>query len=106
MRTVLACLCTTAAVVGVGAGIMSATAAETLKLGPGQQLTVTGYGYSCQSTSKTPNWGCWYGKPAGPEGTPLITVNKGSRTMLVQSRQKPKVTYNASTKTYTTTVSR
>ena len=63
-------------------------------------------GYSCQSTSRTPNWGCWYGKPAGPEGTPLITVNKGSRTMLVQSRQKPKVTYNASTKTYTTTVSR
>ena len=106
MRTVILCLCTTAAVAGVGAGIMSASAAEPLKLGPGQQLTVTGYGYSCQSTSRTPNFGCWYGKPAGPEQTPLFTVNKGSRALVVQSRQKPKVTYDASTKTYTTTVTR
>jgi hypothetical protein len=106
MRTVIACLCTTAAVVGVGAGLMSASAAGTLTLGAGQQLTVTGYGYSCESTSRQPNWGCWCGKPNGPEGTPLITVNKGSRTMTMQSLKKPKVTYNASTKTYTTTVSR
>ena len=56
---------------------------------PNVPYVVAGYGYTCESTSRTPNWSCDYGAPYGPAGTPITTVYPGSRTMHIQSLRRP-----------------
>ena len=71
---------------------------------PGPPFKIAGYGYTCESTSRTPNWSCDYGRPYGPAGTPIMTVSKGSRTMYIQSLTRPAVTQSGGV--YTTKIVR
>jgi hypothetical protein len=71
--------------VGAGAG------PPVIHFRPTHDLVVDGYGYSCQTTARTPNFACWYGPPNGPTSTPIMTVSHGSRTMVVDSARAPRV---------------
>jgi hypothetical protein len=86
---ILACV-VCAAVAGAGGAIAGATAPLTgASVQPGPPFVISGYGYTCQSTSRTPNFSCDYGKPYRPAGTPILTISKGSRTMYIQSFRRP-----------------
>jgi hypothetical protein len=104
LRTaVLACVaCTLIAAGGTLAGASSLPAGRPVH--PGPPFTITGYGYSCQSTVRTPNFSCDYGKPYGASGTPIMSIYKGSRKMFVQSLRKPAITHSDGE--YLTTISR
>ena len=78
-----------------GQGAFAAGGQRTIVINPGTTTVIAGYGYSCQDTGRIPNWGCQYGSPSGPEGTPITTVFKGSRTMTIQSLQRPTVAYSS-----------
>ena len=85
-------------------GAFAAGGQRTIVINPGTTTIVAGYGYSCQDTTRTPNWGCQYGAPSGPAGTPITTVFKGSRTMTIQSLLRPTVRFTSGE--YWTTVKR
>lgn len=63
---------------------------------PNRPIVIQGFGYSCASTTRQPQWDCWYGKPYGRAGTPITTVWKGSRKMMIQSLRRPSVSWNGS----------
>jgi hypothetical protein len=94
--------------VGTGAAAVTggpAAGAKSLPTGPtvrpGPPFEIAGYGYTCQSTERTPNFSCYWGKPYEPAGTPILTVFGGGRTLLVQSVKRPTISYAAGS--YTTT---
>ena len=107
VQTSLACLLS--AVAAAGATALAASqgafaAGGRVVIEPGTSTVIAGYGYSCQDTIRTPNWGCSYGPIDGPEGTPIMTVFKGQRTMTIESLQRPTVQHQAGE--YLTTVRR
>lgn len=95
------------AIIGAVLTVGTATAASRLHLfvlRPGDSLYVKDYGYSCDSTVRTPNWSCWYGSPDGPSGTPILSVFPGQRRMTIQSLLRPRVQRQGSE--YVTTFTR
>jgi len=98
MRTLVACLIT--AMVAI---VATASAAGVLTLRPDEQLRIQGYPYTCQSTSRTPNFSCSYNQLGKPAHTPIISTY-GRRLVEVQSSTPPRVTFDGGT--YTTTFSR
>ena len=93
MKTTIACIVSALLGVGVTAvATSSAAGPPVVHFRPTSLLAVDGYGYSCQTTARTPNFGCWYGPPDGPASTPSFTVARGSRTMRVQSTRRPVIT--------------
>jgi hypothetical protein len=93
MKTILAC--------AVTAGVsLAGSSAPTVQLKPGQTLTVQGYEFTCEATSRTPNFSCAY----GPSQTPIWTAYPGSRKLDVQSTTRPKV--ERSNGTWNTTITR
>jgi hypothetical protein len=84
VRLAIGC-CAVSSLLGAGGAIAAATLPTGPPVKPGPPFVIAGYGYTCQSTSRTPNWSCEYGRPYGPSGTPIMTVFKGSRTMIIQS---------------------
>ena len=107
MKTIAACLASAfLGALGVAAfSIGSAAGPPVQHFRPTHSLVVDGYGYSCQTTARTPNFACWYGSPNGPTRTPIMTVFKGSRTMRVESALRP-VTKRDSTGSFETTFRR
>ena len=107
MKTIIACVLSGL----IGAGIVAvatssaASGPPVIQFRPTSSLAVVGYGYSCQTTARTPNFSCWYGPPNGPESTPSFTVIKGSRKLVVESFQRP-VTTRGSGGPLTTTFTR
>ena len=93
MKTIIACVLCALAGAGVAAVATSwAAGPPVVKFRPTSTLSVVGYGYSCQTTARTPNFSCWYGPPNGPESTPSFTVVRGSRKLVVESFQRPVTT--------------
>jgi hypothetical protein len=92
VRTIIACL-VSALLAGSIATVATISAAgpPVVHFRATSSLVVDGYGYSCQTTARTPNFACWYGPPNGPESTPSFTVAKGSRKMVVDSALRPVV---------------
>jgi len=92
VKTVIACVLS--GLLGVGVAAVATTSAAgppVVHFRPTSVLAVDGYGYSCQTTARTPNFACWYGPPNGPTSTPSFTVVRGSRRMIVQSALRPVV---------------
>ena len=93
MKTIITCIPSALAGVGIAAvATSSAAGPPVVHFRPTSVLVVDGYGYSCQTTARTPNFGCWYGPPNGPTSTPSFTVFRGSRKMVVDSALRPVVT--------------
>jgi hypothetical protein len=103
--TAVTACCLSAAIAALAG---SGASGSSLPVGPplrrGRPIVIKGYGYSCQSTARTPNWACWYGKPYGPSHTPITTVFKGSRKMMIQSLRRPAISRDGGE--WVTTVSR
>ena len=82
--------CVLSALAG-GVGAVASALPQGQPVSPGPPFRIVGYGYSCQSTSRTPMFECWYGRPYGPAGTPIMTVARGERTLTVQTLTRPSV---------------
>jgi hypothetical protein len=80
---------------GGGAFAGASTLATGAPVKPGPPFVIAGYGYSCQSTPRTPNFSCDYGKPYGRADTPIMTIWPHSRAMYVQSLSLPKISKTA-----------
>lgn len=104
MKTLLACVASAALGAAAIGGSGLAAGEHTVVLRPDQRLTIQGYRYTCESTSRTPNFGCQYGPPDRPARTPIWTVFKGSRTVVVQSLARPHVSHQSGI--YETTITR
>jgi hypothetical protein len=87
-----AAACALSAVLGGGAYAGASTLATGAPIKPGPPFVITGYGYSCQSTLRTPNFSCDYGRPYARANTPIMTIWPASRAMYVQSLSVPKIT--------------
>ncbi len=98
--------CLVSACLAGGGALASASGLPTgTTVRPGPPFRIAGYGYTCDSTSRTPNWSCDYGRPYGPAaGTPIMTVYEGSRSMYVQSLRRPTISEVGGV--YTTKISR
>jgi hypothetical protein len=91
MKTFMACLTTAALTVAITSGASSAGRSAVVQLHRGETLKVDGYSFSCQSTRRTPAFGCAYGPTGGPEQAPVWTVYRGSRLIAIQSKASPRV---------------
>ena len=87
-RALLACLLSAcvAAAAGTVAIASGLPVGRTVK--PGPPFRIAGYGITCQSTSRTPNFSCEYGRPYGPAGVPIITMEPHGY-VTVQSKKRP-----------------
>jgi hypothetical protein len=85
--------CAVCAALGGGGVTVTAEMRTGPAVRPGYPFVIQGYGYSCDSTPRTPNFSCSYNKPYGPTGTPIMTIFKGYRAMYIQSLQRPTLTY-------------
>ena len=84
--------CMLCALLGTGGALATAASQPTGRpVQPGPPFVLVGYGYTCQSTVRTPAFSCSYNEPYRPTGTPIMTISKGSRTMYIQSFQRPTV---------------
>ena len=92
-RTLLACVASAALGVALTASVAGGQSqSNTIVLHKDQVLSVEGYKWRCQSTSRTPNFSCTYGR----SGTPIFTAFRGSRVMHAQSLTRPTVRYDGS----------
>jgi hypothetical protein len=72
---------------------------------PGARSVIVGYRYTCRSTTDRPSFSCYYyGGAHGVDGTPIMSIGLGQRTMTVRSESVPTVTHQHGS--YTTTFKR
>jgi hypothetical protein len=90
LRTaVLACVICALVAAAVGGTVAFATGGPTgPTVRPGLPFQVAGYGLTCQSTARTPNFSCSYNRPYAPTGVPIVTFQPHGNVS-VQSKARP-----------------
>jgi hypothetical protein len=90
----LGCLLTASLTAAAGSIAVASGLPVGRTIKPGPPFRVAGYDLTCQSTARTPNFSCEHGAPYKPAGTPIITVFKGTDSVSVQSRERPRLSFS------------
>jgi hypothetical protein len=76
-----------AAATGLATG--SSSNGRTFTVRPGDTIYLQGYGWTCDSTVRTPNFSCVKGRGQGPAPSPVVTIQPN--LLQVNSTTKVKV---------------